>query len=244
MSGVQTLLVDGYISQTVRSRAAEQYFLNLLKTTSVPPHTPLSYPAREGNFFFLHSVPSHIPAQHSSPPGRWLLDRGVLARGTVVPQTLWSAHTAIDKRQQVDLQMPIFFEGSDGRLGITLEAAAAGQCYTLRDATYPAQLGEKTKANLRIVWPGYKEFKREILARDETSTHHPINVALFAHQIGRTVDAFIQTHELDHGSSDERREQWQIGPGGIRREEVVIIGAINDSAGSWMPIMQLSRYII
>jgi hypothetical protein len=58
------------------------------------------------------------------------------------------------------------------------------------------------------------------------------------------VDVFLQARELDHGSSDDPRELWQIGPGGIRREEVVIIGAINDSVGSWMPIMQLNRYII
>lgn len=244
MAGIQTLLVDGYISQTFQSRSAEQYCLNLLKSTSVPPHTPTFFPAREGYFFLLHSVPSHIPTQHSSPPGRWLLDRGVVNRGTVVPQAMFSAHTAFDKRQQVDLQLPIFFEGSDGRLGISLEASAAGQCYALREASYPTQLGEKTTTNIRIAWPGYKEFKRPIQARDETSAHNPINVALFAHQIGRTVDAFLQMREVDHASSDERREQWQIGPGGIRREDVVIIGAINDSAGSWMPIMQLCRYVI
>jgi hypothetical protein len=135
-------------------------------------------------------------------------------RGTVVPQRLFSAHTSFDRRQQVDLQLPIFFEGSDGRLGISLEASAAGQCYALREASYPTQLGEKTTTNIRIAvsvvlifrrpcsvidpicsrsqWPGYKEFKRPIQARDETSAHNPINVALFAHQIGRTVDAFLQ----------------------------------------------------
>jgi len=247
MASVQTLLVDGYISQTVRSRAAEQYFLNLLKSTSVPPQAVLSYPKREGNFFFLNSVPSHIPPQQSNnPPGRWLLDRGVVTRGTVVPQTMWSPHSAaaIDRRQQVDLQMPIFFEGTDGRLGISLEASVAGQCYGLRDASHPAQLGDKPTTNLRIAWPGYREFKRQIPVRDESSVHNPITVALFAHQVGRAVDAFLQVRELDHGSSDDRRELWQIGPGGIRRDEVMIIGAINDSVGSWMPIMQLNRYII
>jgi hypothetical protein len=214
-SARQTLLVDGYISQTFQSRPAEQYILNLLKSTSVPPHTPSAFPTRDGSFFLLHSVPSHIPTQHSSPPGRWLVDRGVVNRGTVVPQRLFSAHTSFDRRQQVDLQLPIFFEGSDGRLGISLEASAAGQCYALREASYPTQLGEKTTTNIRIAvsvvlifrrpcsvidlaicsrsqWPGYKEFKRPIQARDETSAHNPINVALFAHQIGRTVDAFLQ----------------------------------------------------
>ncbi|KAI9433290.1 hypothetical protein H4582DRAFT_1988166 [Lactarius indigo] len=244
MAGVQTLLVDGYVSQTFRSRAAEQYFLNLLKSTSVPPSTALSYPGREGSFFFLHSVPSHIPVNHSSPPGRWLLDRGVVTRGTVVPQTLWSPHATLERRQQVDLQLPIFFESTDGRLGISLEASAAGQCYNLRDANYPAKLGDRTTTNLRITWPGYREFKRQIPARDETGAHNPITIATLAHQIGRAVDAFLQVRELDHGSSDDRRELWKIGQGGIRRDDVVIIGAINDSIGSWMPIMQLNRYII
>lgn len=149
-SASQTLLVDGYISQTVRSRAAEQYFQHLLKSASVPPQAVLSYPGREGIFFLLQSVPPHIPAQHSNPPGRWLLDRGVVTRGTVVPQAMWSPQTAMDRRQQVDLQMPIFFEGTDGRLGITLEASAAGQCYGLRDAIHPAPLGENPTTNIRI----------------------------------------------------------------------------------------------
>jgi hypothetical protein len=33
---LQALLIDGYISQTFQSRAAEQYFLNLLKSSSIP----------------------------------------------------------------------------------------------------------------------------------------------------------------------------------------------------------------
>ena len=38
--------------------------------------------------------------------------------------------------------------------------------------------------------------------------------------------------------------RWQIGMhGGITQEEVKIIGAIHVSAGSWMPILQLTRYV-
>ena len=32
-------------------------------------------------------------------------------------------------------------------------------------------------------------------------------------------------------------------PGGITTEEVKVIGAIHISAGSWMPIIQLTRYV-
>ena len=38
--------------------------------------------------------------------------------------------------------------------------------------------------------------------------------------------------------------RWQIGMrGGITQEEVKVIGAIHVSAGSWMPIIQLTRYV-
>ena len=153
---LQTLLVDGYISRTFRSRAAEQYFLNLLKSTSIPLHTILSYAGREGYFFFLHSVPSHISesVQRSSPPGCWLLDRGIVDRRTVVPQRMWSPYSSLDRIRLVEtaqLQMPVFFEGKGGSLGISLAASTNGQCRDLRDASHPVPLGQKSSTYIRIV---------------------------------------------------------------------------------------------
>ena len=146
----QTLLIDGYISQTFRSRAAEQYFLNLLKDTTIPPHTTLPY--TEG-YFFVSSVPPHI-SRVPNLPGRWLLDRGIVKRGTVVPQTMWSPRSVIDRRQHIEmgeLQMPIFFEDKGGGLGISLRELIDGQSHVLRDANVLAPLGEKTTTLLRIV---------------------------------------------------------------------------------------------
>ena len=37
--------------------------------------------------------------------------------------------------------------------------------------------------------------------------------------------------------------RWKIGAEGITREDVIIVGAINVSVGSWMPILQLNRYV-
>ncbi|KAI9433277.1 hypothetical protein H4582DRAFT_2101681 [Lactarius indigo] len=236
MNDVKTLLVDGYISQTFRSRAAEVYFLNLLKSTTVPPHVALSYTWREGYFFFLNSVSRHIPTPLSSPPGICLLDRSIVDRGTVVPQRMWSPHSALDRRRHVEraqLQMPIFFEGEDRRLGIPLAASTNSRCHSLRDASHLALHGQKSSTYIRIAWPGYKEFKRQV----------PIREQGFTHQIGRAVDAFLQACELDPGCVDDRRELWRIGPGGVQSGDILIIGAVHISAGSWMPIMQLNRYI-
>lgn len=140
---------------------------------------------------------------------------------------------------------PFFFEGLDGKLGLTLEAAATGRCHGLRDAQEFAPLGQKSSTLIRIVWPGYKESKRQVQIRDETSEHNPITIARFAHHIGRSVDAFLKACEPDPGCSDRRRELWQIGGrGGVQRSDIIVIGAIHVSAASWMPILQLSRYIL
>jgi hypothetical protein len=80
-----------------------------------------------------------------------LLDRAVVNRGTVVPQTMWSPHT--DQRHYVEeavLQMPIFFEGIDGRLGLSLEASATGRCQGLRNAQQFAPLGHMLTTHIRI----------------------------------------------------------------------------------------------
>ncbi|KAH8998669.1 hypothetical protein EDB92DRAFT_1198774 [Lactarius akahatsu] len=253
MNGVQvmrgqllslTLLIDGYLSQTFQSRAAEQYFLNLLKRTSIPSDATLSY-TMEG-YFCVHSVPPHIPTRFPNLPDRWLLDRGIVNSGTVVPQTMWSPRTAADKRQHVEeaeLQMPIFFEAKDGRLGLSLGASIGGKCHGLRDAGVPAPLGQKTTTHIRIVWLGYKMYKRQIPTRDESRAHNPITMARFVRLVGRTVDAFFRVCELDSGCTDDRRKLWRIGPGGIQRNDIIIVGAVHVSAGTWVPIMQLNRYI-
>jgi hypothetical protein len=213
---LQALLIDGYISQSFQSRAAEQYFLNLLKSSSIPPHTTTSYDWRGGYFFFVHNVPSHILAQFPNPQGRWLLDRGIMDGGTVVPQTMWSPHSVSDRRQHVEmgkLQMPVFFEHKDRALGFSLEASVDGQCHVLQHANVHAPLGHKSTTQIRIIvsmpfvvlcplaefefihqqqWPGYKTFKRQIPIRDQSSKRNPITRAKFLGQVGRTVDAFLR----------------------------------------------------
>ncbi|KAH8986371.1 hypothetical protein EDB92DRAFT_1272785 [Lactarius akahatsu] len=46
------------------------------------------------------TVPCHILAPLSGPPGIWLLDCSIVDRGMVVPQRMWSPHSALDRRRQ------------------------------------------------------------------------------------------------------------------------------------------------
>ena len=193
----------------------------------------LSFTGIESRFFVVNSVPSHIPVQ---PPSELngVLDRSLVSMGTAVPQTMWTPSSAEDKTQPIGeegLQMPIFFEHTDGRLGLTLELAAAGQCHGLINTQRFAPLGPNQKAvtDIRIMvsviycyfvsqlliesvqifkWLGYKEFHCQIQIRDETRERNPITIAKLAHHVGRSVDAFLKvklSHHYEINSYTETR---------------------------------------
>ncbi|KAI9458546.1 hypothetical protein F5148DRAFT_318855 [Russula earlei] len=237
-SGPQ-LLVDGYISQCFGSKSAEGHFSCVLKTR---PFRASPCVVRGHVYFVVTAVPPYIFYLFPNQPS-WVIDRAVVGYGTVIPQTLWVPHTATDQRQHVveaELQMPIFFEGVNGRLGLSLEAASTGRCNDLLNAQGHAPLGLKSTTHIRIGWPGYVEFKRQVQTRDETSQRNPITIFRFAYHIGRSVDAFLKTCQPDPGAHHPR---WLIGEGAISPRDIVIIGAIHVSSGSWMPILQMNRYI-
>jgi hypothetical protein len=67
---------------------------------------------------------------------------------------MWFPTSVEDRRRLVgeaELQMPIFFEGADGKLGIPLEAAAAGRCDGLVNAQEFARLGRGSIISIRIM---------------------------------------------------------------------------------------------
>lgn len=138
---------------------AENYFLRLLKRNSIPVHKVLSFTGIESHYFVVDSVPSHIPAR---PPSvtelnlNGVLDRSLVAMGTAVPQTMWNPSFVDDKIRLIgeeELQMPIFFEGMDGQLGLSLELAATGRCHGLINAQRFAPLGpsQKSLTDIRIM---------------------------------------------------------------------------------------------
>jgi len=157
---------------------------------------------------------------------------------------LWTPHTVTDRKQHVEdaeLQMPIFFLHTDGRLGLTLEAAVSGRCHTLLNSQFSAPLGLQTTTHIRIGWRGYREFKRLVQIRDETAQRNMVTLSKFAQHVGRSVEVFLNNPQVD---SENPVPQWRIGDhGGIQPHETMIIGAIQVSSGSWMPILQLTRYI-
>ncbi|KAH9164875.1 hypothetical protein EDB89DRAFT_1858896 [Lactarius sanguifluus] len=167
-----------------------------------------------------------------------LLDHSSRAtQGTIVPQRRWTPLDEVDIRRHVEhanLQLPIYFVNSNGSIGFPLPDILRGCDRDLRNAKSFATLGGRTTTHIRINWPGYRYWKRQVATRDETRERNPITLARFMRHVGTSVDKFLRVHP-----------RWQIGGhGGITQAEVKVIGAINVSAGSWMPIIQLTRYVI
>jgi hypothetical protein len=131
-------------------QTSEWYFSCLLKSNTIPASRQSG---REGDPFVIASVPRHIRDQFPNQ-NAWALDRMVVRTGTVVPQKLWTPQTVTDRRQHVEeapLQMPIFFQHTDGRLGLPLDVAISGRCYTLLNAQHSAPLGPPTTTYIRIL---------------------------------------------------------------------------------------------
>ncbi|KAH9959223.1 hypothetical protein BC827DRAFT_520578 [Russula dissimulans] len=245
-----TLLIDGYISQSFPNKDAEDYICHLLKmNSSALRRSCLAYGKqdRSGVLFLVNAIPmalsSIVRPYTQGPDGHplWILDHSIVRTGTVVPQVLWSPQNVNAFEQYVSdatLQMPIFFTHLDGTLGLSLSDAANGCCQTLCNGREQAQLGGKVTTCIRILWPGYNDYKRQVQIKDETAVKNPITVGKFAHHIGRTVEAFLRDVTPN---TARRADRWIIGQGGIIPANIRVIGAIHVSAGTWMPILQLNN---
>jgi hypothetical protein len=133
---------------------AEEYFFRLLMHNQIPPYRVLSNPGIESRFFIVDSASPQLRIRPLSESQSAVLDRSLTAMGTVVPQTMWSPLTIEDRRRLVgeaELLMPIFFEGPDGKLGLSLEACAAGRCDGLINGQEFARIGQRSVINIRVM---------------------------------------------------------------------------------------------
>ncbi|KAI0041045.1 hypothetical protein FA95DRAFT_1683444 [Auriscalpium vulgare] len=230
------LYLNGYISNTFSPNGAQYYFACLLKVQSPnlhPTWSPQGWPGAA--FITLGNGQTRLLDYYFNP-----------SSGSVIPQRLWFPHSVTDQRQYVaeaQLESPVFFVHENGALGVTLPNALTGNCHSLRGVRHAAPIGGKASTHLRIAWPGYKDWKRQFQTRDETPDRNPITLEKFVRHVGRSVDAFLQQCEGD--PMQRANPAYMIGgPTGIRREEITIIGVVHVSAGSWQPIIKLSRIIL
>jgi len=243
---VNDLFVDGFIAQTFSPRDAYNFFILLLRTPHFLQQYRVSYSQShtQGVWRIIHRVPSPspgAPSQDVSLP----LDYSIkITQGTVVPQRRWTPADEVDIRRHVEeatLQLPVFFVNRNGAVGFLLSDILQGRDHELHNRDSQASLGGKSTTHIRINWPGYAYWRRQIPTRDETYLRNPITVGRFMRHVATSVNNFM-THCSTNGPGADPR--WRIGLQGIMQSHIKIIGAVHVSAGSWQPIVQLTGYVL
>jgi hypothetical protein len=125
---------------------------------------------------------------------------------------------------------------------------------------------------LVLQWPGYGDWSSQIMTRDQTIAHNTITLAKFAKRVANAVVRFLDvsnpfvlrvfrglgqsnghSHFLTVPTSflvqeaerlQGQNPNWRIGAGGITKEDVILVGIVHVSQGSWQPILQLNRYVV
>ncbi|KAI0247008.1 hypothetical protein BJV78DRAFT_1285887 [Lactifluus subvellereus] len=242
---VNDIFVDGFVARTFQPEDALHYFALLLRSPDFLRYYGIRY--SQGAWYITYNIHSLQPPSMGVPMQgpRLPLDFSIrTTQGTVVPQRRWIPADEVDFRRHVEgatLQLPIFFVNQNGSVGFQLLDILQGCDRYLDNAFREAPLGRRTTTHIRINWPGYGHWKRQIPARDETHARNPITLARFMKHVGTSVDKFFRDcEENDHAPNGG----WRIGPYGIGRHHVKVIGAVHVSAGSWMPIIQLTEYVV
>ncbi|KAI0790239.1 hypothetical protein BC629DRAFT_1512531 [Irpex lacteus] len=129
--------------------------------------------------------------------------------GTVVPQVVYS---------RVSAPYPLFpsILFSEGQLPD-------------RDSR-PTTTMTSTKIKLRIMWPGYGEFSRDINAKEHTKTGESIPKWKLAFCVAQTVHAFYTS-----GAVSTNAGVWDIR--NIRFEYLQLLELRQVSTGSWQPVL-------
>ncbi|KAI9441285.1 hypothetical protein H4582DRAFT_2073489 [Lactarius indigo] len=245
VTGAESMLHHGYIGLTFGTYS-ETFFASVLKVSPRSIQVGFSAPGWPTSFFIAPITSLAITANAMSSRGFLImvLDyKAELTRGTIIPQGLWLPQTPRDMRKYVTdavLQLPIFLRQDDGSIGMSLSDVVLGNFRRLVDSVQQVNVGGRTSVHIRINWPGYHEWKRQFQTRDETPNRNPITFEKFVRHIGRSVDKFMSEAVSEVHQGEPR---WRIGFNGITRNDVILVGVVHVSSGSWMPIIQLNRHL-
>ncbi|KAI0041056.1 hypothetical protein FA95DRAFT_1501953 [Auriscalpium vulgare] len=162
----------------------------------------------------------------------------------MVPQKRYKPHTSSDRRRYVDevaLEESIpFFMAKPEEQGISLADALHNRFARLDRRDEPMFIDRGPSISVRINWPGYQPWSRQIPTRDFRNPPGPITRAKLAKNVAKSVQRFIQEHK-NRAMEEEGEEEWMVGPQKIDLFDLVLIRLDHVSKGSWQAQLQLAR---
>ncbi|KNZ75098.1 hypothetical protein J132_04582, partial [Termitomyces sp. J132] len=157
--------------------------------------------------------------------------------GPFVPQKMYMPNTNSDRRryvEEIDLQRPIYFwMESPDECGISLIDALHSRVRRLRQRDEPVFEGRGPSISVRIQWPGYRPWSRQIPTKDFRSPPQPITKAKLAKNIAKCVERFLSAR-TGTPLEDDVDPRWKVG---LRNHEIKLedlyLASSSPSSVSW-----------
>ncbi|KAA1468803.1 hypothetical protein DENSPDRAFT_772093 [Dentipellis sp. KUC8613] len=160
----------------------------------------------------------------------------------MVPQRRYRPHTSSDRRryvEEVKLEESILFVTKYDQ-GISMQDAMHNRFGNLlgRDDLMFKERGPSI--SVRINWPGYAPWSRQIPTRDFRNPPGPITRAKLAKNVAKSVKRFIEEHQ--HRPMEEDGDPaWRVGRPNIDLFDLILIQLDHVSRGSWQAQLQLAH---
>jgi len=162
----------------------------------------------------------------------------------MVPQKRYKPHTSSDRRRYVDevnLEQSIhFYMHKPDEEGIPLRDAMHGRFARLMGRDEPMFQERGPSISVRIIWPGYQAWSRQIPTRDFRNPPGPITRAKLAKNVAKSVARFITEHK-GRQMEEDGDPAWAVGPLKIDTFDLVLVRLDHVSKGSWQAQLQLVR---
>ncbi|KAJ6504880.1 hypothetical protein C8R47DRAFT_163523 [Mycena vitilis] len=166
--------------------------------------------------------------------------------GPFVPQLMYKPHTNSDRRryvEEIDMEAPIhFWVENPSECGIPLSDALHSRVRRLMKRDETVFEGRGPSVSIRLEWPGYRQWSRQIPTKDFRSPPGPITRAKLAKNVAKCVQRFIQERH-SQPMEDDADARWRVGPGTnqIKLEDLILVSIHHVSMGSWQPHLRLRR---
>ncbi|KAG1746700.1 uncharacterized protein EDB91DRAFT_1049172 [Suillus paluster] len=175
---------------------------------------------------------------------RSIREQAVIATGTdvYIPQIIYQPYTEADRVryiQKADLKEPIIFmTAHPNQWGIPLDDAIKAKMKDLLDKDDSMFEDCGPSVSIRLQWPGYRSWTKQIPTMDFKSPKGPITRAKLAKNIANCVKRFIEVRPTKRMEMEADR-RWRVGNRYIRMEDLILVSLHHISKGSWQPQLRL-----